>query len=250
MDDLLLSLKLLNEIGASILSNHSTEEMIDTVYQHVNQLMDAYSFAIGIYNPVSERFEFIGARENDIKLPAFSAYVHNMERFSGWMFAHQKEILINDLDAEYHLYFKNKVTPLQGMEPLSLMYVPLFYNKDLIGMLSVRTMAKNAYTLQNLEMLKTLAVFIGKAIGNNRASAKPQVILPQIPTEYLTNPLSSREADVLCLLAQGMANKAIADNLFISASTVKTHTLNIYQKLQAANRTEAIIKAKAYGIIA
>src|SRR5882762_830264 len=93
-DTLLVSLRILNQIGASILSEFTIEQMIDTVYEHVNKLMDAYSFAIGIYNPVSERIEYIGARENNQKLPAFSIYAHNQERFSGWVFTHQKELLI------------------------------------------------------------------------------------------------------------------------------------------------------------
>ena len=56
--------------------------------------------------------------------------------------------------------------------------------------------------------------------------------------------LSAREIEVLEQLSKGLKNKDIADNLFISFSTVKKHIENIYKKLQAHNRIELIQKAK------
>lgn len=245
-DELLNNLRVLNQIGAAILSEHTVEQITETVYHHVNQLMDAYSFAIGIYNPASGFFEYVGARENDKLMPPFSIYAHNSDRFSGWVFANKKEILINDFESEYHLYLPKSITALQGLEPASLMYVPILLHQEIIGMLSVRTPHKNAYNAQSLEILKILAVFIGKAIENSRTIRSN---IQPLPKSYYLDPLSARELEVLGLLYQGFSKKAIAENLFISSSTVKTHTLNIYQKLEVANRTQAIVKAKEYGLI-
>lgn len=247
-NNLVISLQILNQIGASILSELTVEEIIDTVYNHVNKLMDASSFAVGVYNAETKRIEYTGARENEKKLPFFSAEAHNKERFSGWVFENKKEILINDFDREYHLYLPNVITAMQGSEPSSLMYVPLFINKEIIGILSVRTQKKNAYSLQTLEILKTLAVFIAKALENTYNISK-QNRKQELPKSYLLDPLSARELEVLSLLSKGFSNKQIAAELYISASTVKTHTLNIYEKLDAGNRTQAMIKAKEYGLI-
>ena len=52
--------------------------------------------------------------------------------------------------------------------------------------------------------------------------------------------LSERELEVLQELAQGNSNKVIAEHLYISLATVKTHILNIYGKLQVTNRVEAL----------
>lgn len=57
-------------------------------------------------------------------------------------------------------------------------------------------------------------------------------------------PLSERELEVLTLLASGRSNGEIARDLFISVGTVKTHTNNIYRKLGARNRAEALAKAR------
>ena len=61
--------------------------------------------------------------------------------------------------------------------------------------------------------------------------------------------LSNRELDIINLLAQRLSNKEIADKLFISTSTVKRHTINIYQKLGVNKRREAVEIAKNIGII-
>ncbi|MDR4186079.1 DNA-binding response regulator [Bacillus pseudomycoides] len=61
--------------------------------------------------------------------------------------------------------------------------------------------------------------------------------------------LSQRELEVLIVLATGATNKEIGKKLFISISTVKTHIINIYTKLQVSNRVEAIKKALEHGLI-
>ncbi|WP_460689743.1 response regulator [Nesterenkonia suensis] len=61
--------------------------------------------------------------------------------------------------------------------------------------------------------------------------------------------LSTREVELLELLATGLSNQQIARQLFISVATVKTHLVHIYQKLGADNRTAAVREASARGII-
>jgi LuxR family maltose regulon positive regulatory protein len=62
-------------------------------------------------------------------------------------------------------------------------------------------------------------------------------------------PLSEREIEVLQLIAEGLTNSDIASRLILSRLTVKTHARNIYAKLGAHNRTEAVAKARVLGIL-
>ncbi len=62
--------------------------------------------------------------------------------------------------------------------------------------------------------------------------------------------ISQRELEVLQLMADGLSNQQIADALFISLNTVKTHTSNVFSKLDVQRRTQAIQKAKALELIA
>ena len=65
----------------------------------------------------------------------------------------------------------------------------------------------------------------------------------------LEDPLSERELEVLGLLASGKTNSEVAGDLFVSVGTVKSHTGNIYRKLGARNRTEALAAARELGLI-
>jgi len=65
----------------------------------------------------------------------------------------------------------------------------------------------------------------------------------------LLDPLTPRELEVLHCLAQGDSNQAIAGKLFITLSTVKKHTGNIYRKLEAESRTQAIARARELGLL-
>ena len=62
-------------------------------------------------------------------------------------------------------------------------------------------------------------------------------------------PLSERELEVLHLIADGLSNREISNKLFLSISTVKGHTYNIYHKLAVHSRTQAVSKARALGIL-
>jgi LuxR family maltose regulon positive regulatory protein len=67
--------------------------------------------------------------------------------------------------------------------------------------------------------------------------------------EGLMDPISEREMEVLHLIAAGLSNREIADKLFISLNTVKTHTKNINSKLDVKSRTQAVARAKELGLL-
>jgi LuxR family maltose regulon positive regulatory protein len=77
----------------------------------------------------------------------------------------------------------------------------------------------------------------------------PQAAHSREPVAGFIEPLSARELEVLGLLADGLTNLQIAARLVISAGTVKAHTANIFRKLDAANRTQAVTKAREIGVI-
>ncbi|MEJ2560484.1 MAG: LuxR C-terminal-related transcriptional regulator, partial [Anaerolineae bacterium] len=71
----------------------------------------------------------------------------------------------------------------------------------------------------------------------------------QAPESGLIEPLSERELEVLQLIAEGLTNPEIASRLFLSLHTIKVHTRNIYGKLGVHNRTEAVTRARALGVL-
>ena len=61
--------------------------------------------------------------------------------------------------------------------------------------------------------------------------------------------LSNRELEILGLMAEGNSNQEIANRLFVSLSTVKTHNQNLFEKLDVKRRTQAVEKAKRLNLL-
>ncbi len=78
---------------------------------------------------------------------------------------------------------------------------------------------------------------------------EPETASAQSATAGLAEPLTAREVEVLRLIAGGMRNQEIADQLFISLSTVKRHIANAYGKLDASHRTEAVARANELNLL-
>jgi len=67
--------------------------------------------------------------------------------------------------------------------------------------------------------------------------------------QALVEPLSPRELEVLHLMALGLTNKKIAEQLIVAPGTIKAHAASIYRKLEVANRTEAVARARQLDIL-
>jgi LuxR family maltose regulon positive regulatory protein len=82
-----------------------------------------------------------------------------------------------------------------------------------------------------------LAAFVAEGIGPLPSAATP-------PSFRLPEPLSERELEVLRLIAAGRSNREIAETLVLALGTVKAHLHNIYGKLDAQTRTQALARAR------
>ena len=81
------------------------------------------------------------------------------------------------------------------------------------------------------------------------AGVKSETASAQSAASDLPEPLTAREVEILRLVAGGMRNQEIADQLFISLSTVKRHIANAYGKLGVSHRTEAIARANELNLL-
>jgi LuxR family maltose regulon positive regulatory protein len=73
--------------------------------------------------------------------------------------------------------------------------------------------------------------------------------IPASQPAKLIEALTERELEVLQLIALGQTNQEVAGQLIVSPGTVKAHTASIYRKLDVANRTEAVARARQFGIL-
>jgi len=70
-----------------------------------------------------------------------------------------------------------------------------------------------------------------------------------LPAAGLLEPPSGRELEILRLVAAGKSNRQIASELFVSVGTVKTHLNNLYRKLDARSRTQAVARGRELNLI-
>ncbi len=92
---------------------------------------------------------------------------------------------------------------------------------------------------------KLLAAFEGEKHTTRESSSSPRAISLQ----PLIEPLSSRELEVLQLIAQGLSNDEIGKRLFLALDTIKGHNRKIFDKLGVQRRTEAVARARELGLL-
>lgn len=104
------------------------------------------------------------------------------------------------------------------------------------------------------EWIMAVVAILFFAIGvviNRRTRKKETLDSGTADPEHLNKlGISKREYEVLLLIADGCSNKEIADQLFVTESTIKTHVSNILVKLDAKRRTEALVRARELNLIA
>jgi DNA-binding CsgD family transcriptional regulator len=109
----------------------------------------------------------------------------------------------------------------------------------------IRTHATETYVVLIALAFMGLGIWAGVRLFRRPAPG------PFTPNREVCSTLgvSDRELEVLRLLAAGQSNKEIANQLELSPNTVKTHVANLFDKLEARRRTQAISRARELGII-
>lgn len=111
----------------------------------------------------------------------------------------------------------------------------------------------NGYVLKTAEPQEIVAgvrdVFHGKSVLDAALAQKLIARMAARTNEAIIEPLTERELQILALTGKGFTNKAIGVQLSISDRTVQNHLANIFQKLNAESRTEAVMRAVSMGLI-
>jgi NarL family two-component system response regulator LiaR len=135
----------------------------------------------------------------------------------------------------------------------------LLYSLALAALLFLLQWLQFGYMVRDLSLEFYLGVVaivftaVGIWAGLRLTRPKTKVIVQKDFTfneeEFNRLGISKRELEVLELMAQGLSNQEIADKLFVSLNTVKTHSANLFVKLDAKRRTQAVQKAKNLQLI-
>ena len=101
-----------------------------------------------------------------------------------------------------------------------------------------------------------VGIWLGKRLTTTRHTVEVREVLVPAPAEFVRDEdkvvalgITPRELEILELIAQGLSNKEIAERVFVSENTVKTHSSRVFDKLGAKRRTQAAQLAKEWRLI-
>ena len=101
-----------------------------------------------------------------------------------------------------------------------------------------------------------LGIWLGVRLTRPRSQASAKAVPAPAPPVFAPDQsrrdhlgITRREMEILELVAQGMTNREIAEKLFVSENTVKTHCSRAFDKLGARRRTEAVQMGKKFGLL-
>lgn len=134
----------------------------------------------------------------------------------------------------------------------------IIYGLSLAGIIALLKYIEYSFLVRDLSMeiyigvIALLFTAIGIWAGPRLTRRKVVLVNPNFvfnQEELERRTISKREHEVLELIARGHSNQEIADKLFVSVNTIKTHLSNLFLKLEVSRRTQAIQKAKDLRLI-
>jgi len=108
----------------------------------------------------------------------------------------------------------------------------------------IRDLSAEFYITVLALLFTALGIWVGRTLN-----ARSRISFTKNTQALVYLGISERELEVLELVAQGLSNQQIADRLFVSINTVKTHLSRLYEKLEVKRRTEAVKKARVLQLI-
>jgi signal transduction histidine kinase len=182
------NISVLSKIGRDITSTLDLDTILNTVYENVNQLMDATVFGIGIYKEDEGAIEYRLAIEEGKRYKPYQRKMHDKSQLAVWCIENNREVFINDIEKEHKKYISDKDMKIIGSledgsipkSPNSLIYLPLQVKDKIVGLISVQSYQGNAYSQYHLDILKTLASYTSAALYNARSYEALQTTLNEL----------------------------------------------------------------------
>ncbi|MBI1764446.1 MAG: GAF domain-containing protein [Acidobacteria bacterium] len=167
------NVELLSEIGKDLTSSLDLDTIFLRLYEHVNQLVDATIFGVGLYHPERHEIDYRLAMESGKRYAPYTRDTHDRNQFPVWCLEHRQPVFINDVATEYSKYLTHYEEPRRNLEgggistaPASMMYLPLMMKDRVLGVITVQSFKPNAYTNYHLDLLENLAAYTSIALDN------------------------------------------------------------------------------------
>ena len=185
---------LLYDISLTVSSHLALEDVLEAVYQQIQDVWDPPVFFIALYDKVDDALDFSIYVDRGNRLPPFRQYLAEHSGFSAWIVHNRKPVLIRDWDRE------QPTSPIQGIPvgeiTQSWLGVPLIVGDEIVGVVSVQDYSSNAYSEDHQRFLSTVAREVAIAIENARLYQETQLRLRELSLLFDTSAALSISLDV------------------------------------------------------
>lgn len=162
-------ISIISEIGKQITGTLKLHDLLTLVYRQVKHLMPADSLGLAHYVKEHSSIDFLFFIEGDTRFEPFSIDLNDRTSLGAWCIRREKEVFINDPDRDSKKFITARGKHVVGKSSGSIIYVPLFVEDTVFGLVTVQSLQKNSYTEEHLQILRSLGAYISIAVANSLA---------------------------------------------------------------------------------
>lgn len=191
------NLQLLNEFGRQLTATLYKPEINKLIFKSIKSFFNVNIFGLGIYNEEKKCLVFSNFTEEGEELPEFFCNMDDKNSLGVFCFNNDELILCNDFEYEYKKYI-SKLNLKTSKIPKSVIYLPLKNNNRKIGVFTLQSYTKNAFSKDIIPTIESLASYVAIALDNAEAYeiVKKQNERLEKSKEYLEQLVQERTHDL------------------------------------------------------
>ncbi|MBN1416471.1 MAG: response regulator [Bacteroidales bacterium] len=158
-------LQLLNEFGRQITTIHNKQDISKLINQYLRTQVDINIIGLGIYDYEKQGIVYADFTEEGLQLSEFVSKMDDDTSMGVYCYKHNEIILCNDFENEYKKYI-TRLKIRTTRTPKSVIYIPLMVGNKKIGILTLQSYIKNAFSGQIIPFVESMASIIAIALDN------------------------------------------------------------------------------------